>query len=70
MAKKTNNLHERNDQELVTRLCEIDSELFALRNELAMNKKLDKPHLIKAKRKEKAQILTMMTLKQISKEAS
>jgi large subunit ribosomal protein L29 len=70
MPKKTNNLHDQDVDKLVTRLGEIDGELFALRNELAMNKKLDKPHLIKLKRKEKAQILTVMTQKLISREVS
>ena len=32
----------------------LDRELFQLRNELATQRKLEKPHLIKAKRKEKA----------------
>lgn len=39
----------------------LDREIFALRNELAMNQKLEKPHLIKAKRKEKARLLTSLT---------
>ncbi|PIS02597.1 MAG: 50S ribosomal protein L29 [Chlamydiae bacterium CG10_big_fil_rev_8_21_14_0_10_42_34] len=41
----------------------LDRELFQLRNELATQRKLEKPHLIKAKRKEKARILTKLTLK-------
>jgi large subunit ribosomal protein L29 len=45
----------------------LDREIFALRNELAMNRKLDKPHLIKAKRKDKARILTILTQKQRSR---
>ena len=67
MAKNKINFNDQQEHELSARLIEIDRELFALRNELAMNKKLDKPHLIKAKRKEKAQILTVMTQKQIAK---
>jgi large subunit ribosomal protein L29 len=67
MANKKINFNDQQEHELCARLVDIDRELFALRNELAMNKKLDKPHLIKAKRKEKAQILTVMTQKQIAK---
>jgi large subunit ribosomal protein L29 len=70
MAKKKKDLKDQPEQDLMKRVVEIDAELFALRNELAMNKKLEKPHLIKAKRKEKAQILTMMTLQQRAKEVS
>ena len=67
MTKKKINLNDQQEHELSARLIDIDRELFALRNELAMNKKLDKPHLIRARRKEKAQILTNMTQKQIAK---
>jgi ribosomal protein L29 len=46
---------------------ELDREIFALRNELAMNRKLEKPHLIKQKRHEKARLLTAMTQQQRSR---
>lgn len=65
------NLHEQQEHEKrKARIVELDRELFDLRNELAVNKKLDKPHLIKAKRKEKARILTAMTQELISREDS
>ena len=67
MTKKKINLNDQQEHELSARLIDIDRELFALRNELAMNKKLDKPHLIRARRKEKAQILTNLTQKLIAK---
>lgn len=46
---------------------ELDRGIFALRNELAMNRKLEKPHLIKQKRHEKARLLTAMTQQQRSR---
>jgi large subunit ribosomal protein L29 len=55
------------DVELQAQVVLLDREIFALRNELAMNRKLDKPHLIKTKRKEKARILTILTQKQRSR---
>jgi len=67
MTKKKINLNDQQEHELSARLIDIDRELFALRNELAMNKKLDKPHLIRARRREKAQILTNLTQKLIAK---
>jgi large subunit ribosomal protein L29 len=67
MKSKKINLNDQQEHELSARLIDIDRELFALRNELAMNKKLDKPHLIRARRKEKAQILTNLTQKLIAK---
>lgn len=50
--------------ELNVQLKKLDHELFALRNELATQKKLEKCHLLKAKRKDKARILTILTQKQ------
>ena len=40
---------------------DLDQEIFKLRNELAMQRKLEKPHLLKQKRKEKARALTLLT---------
>ena len=42
---------------------ELDREIFALRNELSWNRKIEKPHRLKEMRKEKARILTMLTQK-------
>jgi large subunit ribosomal protein L29 len=50
--------------ELKAKASELDREVFELRNELAFNRKIEKPHLIKAKKREKARILTIMTQKQ------
>jgi len=48
--------------EMKARVTELDRDLFALRNELAVNRKLEKPHLLRAKKREKARLLTRMTL--------
>ena len=61
MAKKAKKKEVPTAEDMGARVVELDREIFALRNELAMNRKLEKPHLIKAKRKEKARILTVMT---------
>jgi large subunit ribosomal protein L29 len=66
MTKK-NNHSTRSEAEMQEQVVHLDREIFALRNELAMNRKLDKPHLIKAKRKDKARILTILTQKQRSR---
>ena len=42
----------------------LDREIFTIRNELSWNKKIEKPHRLKEMRKEKARILTMLTLKE------
>lgn len=67
MAKK--NEKDQSVKELKARVIELDSEIFELRNELATQRKLEKPHLIKSKRREKARILTILTQKNKEKEA-
>ncbi len=42
---------------------DLDREIFQLRNELATARKLEKPHQIKEKRKNRARILTILTQK-------
>jgi large subunit ribosomal protein L29 len=64
MAKKTD-LKDQSIDELKAKANELDRDIFDLRNELAFNRKIEKPHLIKAKRKEKARILTILTQKQM-----
>lgn len=56
-------------KEMQAKVYELEREIFELRNELATQKKLEKPHLIKQKRKEIAQILTFLTQKNKANEA-
>lgn len=64
MAKKKQDLKAQSEQELQAAIRDLDRELFTLRGELATQRKLEKPHLLKAKRREKARILTILTQKQ------
>jgi ribosomal protein L29 len=41
----------------------LEKEIFALRNELALQRKLGQPHLLKMKRHERARLLTILTQK-------
>jgi large subunit ribosomal protein L29 len=50
--------------ELNANVRKLEHEIFSLRNELATQRKLEKPHQIRAKRKDKARILTILTQKQ------
>ena len=67
MTKRNDDRRAQSEAELQAQVVHLDREIFALRNELAMNRKLDKPHLIKSKRKDKARILTILTQKQRSR---
>jgi len=61
---KKKSLNELTIDELKATAKDLDREVFQLRNELSTQRKLEKPHLIKEKRKDKARILTMLTQKQ------
>lgn len=64
MAKKKNEQKAGSEKELLALKNDLDREIFELRNELATQRKLEKPHLIKKKRKERARVLTMLAQKQ------
>lgn len=49
-------------EELQHRVLELDMEIFYLRNELSVQRKLEKPHLLKAKKRERARALTFLTI--------
>lgn len=69
MAKKKKELKDQSVQELKAHVHHLDREIYQLRNELATQRKLEKPHLIKEKRKDKARILTILTQKHHEREA-
>lgn len=62
--KKEKDLKDQSVKELQLSAHNLDREIFNLRNELATQRKLEKPHLIRAKRKERARVLTRLTQKQ------
>lgn len=61
---KTKDLANQTIDELKATARELDREIFKLRNELSTQRRLEKPHLLKEKRKNRARALTLMTLKQ------
>lgn len=60
---KKDELGSQSVEELKALVKDLDKQIFDLRNELSINRKLEKPHLLKAKRREKARVLTGLTLK-------
>jgi len=64
MKKKKNELKDESIKGLQSVVLNLRKEIFALRNELAFNQKLEKPHQLKQKRKEMARALTFLTLKE------
>ena len=70
MAKKRDKeLKDQSVKELKAQVLQLEEELFELRNELATQRKIEKPHLIKEKRRNIARILTILTQKHKEKEA-
>ncbi|MBI5345624.1 MAG: 50S ribosomal protein L29 [Chlamydiae bacterium] len=50
-------------EQLEYMVLDLEKELFKLKNELAGSRKLEKPHLIWEKKKQKAQALTILSEK-------
>lgn len=61
MAKKEKNLTDLSVEELKAMSRDLERKVFDLRNQLSMNRKLEKSHLLKATRRENARVLTILT---------
>lgn len=61
---KANQIRDMSIDELEATYGDICKELFQLLNEMKKAKKLEKPHLLRQRRKEKARLLTILQEKQ------
>lgn len=61
---KANNLKDMSVNELEAMLVDLRKEHFNLINELKRAKKLEKPHLLRTKKKDIARLLTVLHTKQ------
>lgn len=62
MAKKKKlDCSQMSESELLKHSAELEEKIFAMRNELSMQHKLEKPHLLKKMRHERARALTFLT---------
>jgi ribosomal protein L29 len=68
MSKKMQELRDIGEVELRAMIKDLDKESFAIRGELSMARKTEKPHLIKANRRKKARILTLLREKELKQE--
>lgn len=62
---KAKELREKSDQELTVLVDDLNSQIFALRNENNVHRKLEKPHLLKSKKRERAKVLTILRENQL-----
>ena len=58
---KIEKIKEKNSEQLENMCDDLRKEIFQLKNELAMNRKLEKPHLIKEKRHDLAKAMMVIT---------
>jgi large subunit ribosomal protein L29 len=58
-------LKNRSAEELKEFLSDLSKEIFALRNEFKMTRKIEKTHLIKEKKRTRARILTILRQQEI-----
>jgi len=58
---KAKELRDQTDDQLRILIEDIDKEVFEMRSEFAANRKLEQPHLIKAKKRDKARALTILS---------
>jgi len=61
--KKNRRFQESTADELNALYRELSKEIFDMRNEKAISRKLDKPHLLKQKIKDRARVLTFLKAK-------
>jgi large subunit ribosomal protein L29 len=57
---KYSELRSKPDDQLEILLEDLDKDLFALRCELALARKVEKPHLLQEKRRDRAKIFTLL----------
>ncbi|MEN9344322.1 MAG: ribosomal protein [Chlamydiota bacterium] len=62
---KAKELRNQSEAELQALYYDLSSELFELRNQMKVTRKLEKPHLLKAKKKDRARVMTVLSQKQM-----
>lgn len=68
--KKAKDLRDQSIEELEAHLLDLDKERFHLVNEYQLNKKVEQPHRLRAQRRDKARVLTVLNEKRKNDEAS
>jgi len=57
---KAKELRDQSKEELQALYADLSKEIFELRNELKTTRKLEKPHLIRLKKRDRARVLTVL----------
>jgi large subunit ribosomal protein L29 len=56
-------LRDKSVQELETMSLDLSKQIYQMRNELKVSRKLEKPHLLKHLKKDRARVLTVLSEK-------
>lgn len=56
--KNKNQTEDLSVEELKSQYRDLSKDIFQLKNDIALNRKLDKPHLLRAKKRDRARVLT------------
>jgi large subunit ribosomal protein L29 len=57
---KAKELREKSPEDLKILCQDLSKELFQLRNEMKVSRKMEKPHLVRIKKKDRARIMTIL----------
>jgi len=63
---KAKELREQATEELKAIYQDLSKELFQMRNEMKVTRKIEKSHLVRAKKKDRARVMTVLREKEIN----
>jgi large subunit ribosomal protein L29 len=63
---KAKDLRTQSESELKGLYQDLSKELFGMRNEMKVNRKMEKPHLVRIKKKDRARVMTVLREKEIA----
>ena len=58
-------IRSQSSEALLAQVKEISKEIYNLENELRLNRKLDKPHLLRSKKKDRARVMLVIHEKKL-----
>lgn len=62
---KAKDLRDQSVEDLQLQYQDLAKELFQLRNEMKVSRKMEKPHLVREKKKDRARVLTVLKEKKL-----
>ncbi len=64
---KAKELRDQSESELKALYQDLSKEMFQLRNEMKITRKMEKPHLVRSKKKDRARVMTILREKEIAR---